>query len=565
MGIIRFLEFLGSVGIFIYGLKIMSEGLQKIAGQGLRNLLSIIAHNRFVGVISGFFITGLIQSSSAITVMIVSFVNLGALSLVESAGVIVGANIGTTLTSWLVAYLGFKLEIIVFVLPTVGLAIPLLFSGVRKWKSVGEFLIGFSLLFFGLELMKDNFPDFSNHQEIIEIIRSFSDYGVGSLLLFILLGAFLTVIIQSSSAAMTITIVMAAQEYISFDIAVGFVLGANIGTTITAFLASMVGNEDARRASIIHVLFNVVGVILVLAIYPWFISWVDAITKTLTPEHYSIFSSSSSHKHGAMPLAVAVFHTLFNLMTAVVFLLGTKYVIQLSQLIIPTRTTETDNTEIILGKNLIDTPEIAVLEGKNALTRLSEESKIIFSSAKNFLFDEYEDKSKIYLEIDYSLQELRMRGFEVTKFLKEVAQSNTSEGSSNEIVTMLRIINEFEKIEGVIGDTLEAIKTKHDNRLEFKRNMSNGLEELSLLIERSFDVMKLNLNKQREQISIQEFNLIESEINDLRDSLRIRHLRRIGKKKDLIEEGLVFREIYSAFEKVGDHVYNINEALVNTK
>lgn len=565
MNIIRFLEFLGSVGIFIYGLKIMSEGLQKVAGQGLRKLLSIVAHNRFVGIFSGFLITGLIQSSSAITVMIVSFVNLGVLSLAQSVGVILGANIGTTLTSWLVALLGFKFGMSSIVLPVVGLAIPLLFSGVRKWKSVGEFLIGFSLLFFGLQLMKQNFPNFTNHIEALNFIAQFADYGILSSVIFIVIGMVLTIMVQSSSAALSITIVMASQGYIPFDIAAGLILGGNLGTTVTAFLASLVGNEDAKRAALIHILFNVFGVILVLCIYQWFLTLVDGITVLISKENHSIFSEINGERQDAMPLAVAVFHTLFNVMNSIIVIGFVKYLVLLVQKIIPDSENEIDNTEIILGKNLIDTPEIAVLEAKNALRKLSLAYSDLFVKTKEYLLDDFEDKDYVYSQIKIKKDNIKMMEFEVTKFLKEVAQTNTSEESSNQIVGMLRMISDFERIGSVTWSSTESIKAKHDNRLSFKRNFTTGLEELSILVENAFKIMTENLNKNEKLISIQEFNVVESEINGLRDKLRIKHLQRIGKKKGVIEEGLVFREIYSAFEKIADHIYNINEVLTSTK
>lgn len=565
MNIIRFLEFLGSVGIFIYGLKIMSEGLQKVAGQGLQKLFSVIADNRFLGFFSGILITALIQSSSAITVMLVSFVNLGVLSLTQSIGVIMGANIGTTLTSWIVALVGFTFDMTHVFLPIVGLAIPLLFSGIRKWKSLGEFLIGFCLLFLGLQLMKSNFPNISEHPEALGFIAQFANYGIWSPIIFILIGLVLTVIIQSSSAALSITIVMVSQGYIPFNMAAGLILGGNLGTTITAFLASLVGNEDAKRASLVHILFNVLGVILVLCFYQPFLMLVDSITVLISKENHSIFSTINQERKDAMPLAVAVFHTLFNVINSIVFIGFIKQFVIVCQKIIPDSKYEIDNTEIILGKNLIDTPEIAVLEARNALGKLSTLYTHLFTDVKMFLFDEFHDKDELYIKIKTKRDELKIMEFEVTKFLKDVAQANTSEESSNKIVNMLRMISDFERIGTVIWTTTGSIKNKHENRILFKRNLSSGLEELSVLVEQAFAIMVDNLSKNEKLISVQEFNVIESEINILRDKLRIKHLQRIGKKKDILEEGLVFREIYSSFEKIADHIYNINEALIRRK
>ncbi|MEP1891836.1 MAG: Na/Pi symporter, partial [Cyclobacteriaceae bacterium] len=263
-GFIDFLNLAGSLAFFIYGMKIMSESIQKVAGSEMRKILSSMTSNRFKGVLTGFLITGLVQSSSATTVLVVSFVNAGLLSLVESVGVIMGANIGTTITAWLISIVGFKVKIANYALPIIAVSFPLLFFSRDRIKSWGEVFIGFALLFMGLAYLKDAVPDLKSNPEILEFLSHYTDMGFLSILLFVGIGTFLTVIVQSSSAAMALTLVMANNGWIPFELAAAMVLGENIGTTITANLAAIVGNVHAKRAAFAHFIFNIFGVVWII-------------------------------------------------------------------------------------------------------------------------------------------------------------------------------------------------------------------------------------------------------------------------------------------------------------
>ena len=271
------LNILGSLGIFLFGMKVMSEGIQKTAGNRLRSILAYMTQNRFTGVITGFITTCLVQSSSATTVMVISFVNAGLLTLTESIGIIMGANIGTTITGWMVAILGFKFKITTIALPSIGIGLPLIFSKVIKRKNLGEIFVGFGLLFLGLKFLKESVPDIKNNPEVLEFLKSYTDLGMVSVLIFVVVGVFLTIIVQSSSAAMTITITMAFKGWIDFPTAAALVLGENIGTTITAYLASLGGNYHAKRASRAHMIFNLLGVTWMLISFSIFVLAFDQI------------------------------------------------------------------------------------------------------------------------------------------------------------------------------------------------------------------------------------------------------------------------------------------------
>ena len=262
-----FLKLIGSLGLFLYGMKIMSEGLQKVAGDRLRGILTAMTTNRVTGVLTGVLITALIQSSSATTVMVVSFVNAGLLTLAESISVIMGANIGTTVTAWIISIFGFKVDTAAFALPLLAIALPLIFSGKSNRKSIGEFIFGFSFLFMGLSYLKANAPDLNANPEMLAFVQNYTDMGFFSVLLFLFIGTILTMIVQASAATMAITLIMCANGWISLELGAALVLGENIGTTITANLAALTANSQAKRAALAHFVFNVFGVIWVLIIF----------------------------------------------------------------------------------------------------------------------------------------------------------------------------------------------------------------------------------------------------------------------------------------------------------
>ena len=279
--LLDFLALLGSVGLFLYGMKVMSEGLQKAAGDRLRNILSAMTRNRFTGTLTGFAITALIQSSSASTVMVVSFVNAGLMTLAQSMAVIFGANVGTTFTAWIIALFGFKVDTSLFILPLIACSVPLLFSKKSRTKSIGEFLIGFSFLFMGLDMISDYVPDLQSNPEMFAFLERYASMGFTSVLLFLLVGIIVTAVIQSSAATFAIVLIMCTKGWISFDLACAVVLGSNIGTTITPLLASMSGNVAAKRTAMGHLLFNALGIIWTLCVFYPFVNLNVWITEAL--------------------------------------------------------------------------------------------------------------------------------------------------------------------------------------------------------------------------------------------------------------------------------------------
>jgi len=317
-GIFELLKLVGALGFFIYGMKVMSDGIQKVAGSKMRSILSKMTSNRFLGITTGFLITALLQSSSATTVMIVSFVNAGLLSLVESIGVIMGANIGTTITAWLISLLGFKVQISAIALPIIAIGFPMMFSSKSNIKALAEVFIGFALLFMGLDELKHAVPNLKENPEFLSFLANYANMGILSTIIFIGVGTLLTLIVQSSSAAMALTLVMCYEGYIPFELAAAMVLGENIGTTITANLAAMVGNVHAKRAARAHFIFNIFGVIWMVFSFQFFITTIDSYMVTnmdLSPLNFDIDNPI------AIPIGLSIFHTTFNILN-VLFLVG---------------------------------------------------------------------------------------------------------------------------------------------------------------------------------------------------------------------------------------------------
>ncbi len=376
--LLDFLTLLGSLGLFLYGMKIMSEALQKVAGGKLRNFLAAMTSNRFMGVFTGVMITAIIQSSSATTVMIVSFVNAGLLTLVESVGVIMGANIGTTITAWLISILGFKVKMSVLAFPIIGLGFPLIFSKKTKNKSWGQVLVGFALLFIGLESLKTSVPNIGNNPEILEFLKNFTGMGLGSNLIFLMIGTLLTVIIQSSSATMALTLVMCNNGWIGFETAAAMVLGENIGTTITANLAASVANSTAKRAARIHLLFNLIGVVWILAIMPWFLKGIANLTENISGT--SPFDSAH-----AIPVALSFFHTFFNVLNVLVQIWFVKYLVLFVQKIIPIKEDEQEFSLKHIKFGLLSTNELSLLQAKKEIVAYAQHTKKLITRLQNML------------------------------------------------------------------------------------------------------------------------------------------------------------------------------------
>ncbi len=554
--IIDFLTLIGSLGLFLYGMKLMSEALQKVAGGKLRNFLAAMTSNRVTGVLTGVSITAFIQSSSATTVMIVSFVNAGLLTLTESAGVIMGANIGTTVTAWIISILGFKVKMSILAYPIIGIGFPLIFSKKTRNQSWGEVLVGFALLFIGLESLKSSVPNIGENPEILEFIKNFAGTGLGSSLIFLLIGTVLTVVIQSSSATMALTLVMCNNGWISFDSAAAMVLGENIGTTITANLAAMVANSSAKRAARFHFIFNVVGVIWVLSIFPFFLKGIDSIAQTFTGQ--SAFTSAS-----AVPIALSLFHTFFNIINVLLQIWFLKFLVKLVEKMVHEGDDEQEFKLTYIKFGMLNTSELSLLQAKKEIILYAQQTKKLFGRLRNMIDEKSERKfMKLFDKIEKGEDKSDEMEVSIAKYLTRVAEGELSKESSKRISAMLRAVDEIESIGDSCLNMARAMYRVQNKKYELTSDMKMNILEMFTLLDEAFDLMISNLNKDHTNVDKITSDSIEKKINRFRDKLRKQHVRDIESEVYSYQIGTLYKDIFSESEKLGDYIYDTNMSLI---
>ena len=563
-GIKEFFTLLGGLAIFIYGMKIMSEGIQKVAGNSLRKILSSITTNKFSGLFVGFGLTTLVQSSSASTVMVVSFVNAGLMKVRQAIGVIMGANIGTTTTLWLVSLLGFsKFSISSIALPAAAIGLPLLLFTKRKSSYLGEFIFGFGLLFYGLHILKGGVPDYKHNPEELGFLEGLSHMGYGSVLLFILIGTLLTVVVQSSSAASTITIALVFQGVITFEMGAAMILGENIGTTITAYLAAIIGNVNAKRAARAHFLFNVIGVVWMLVVFYWFIDFIDYLNQSMMGADVSVVHGDlKAIPESDRKYPLALFHTSFNIINSLLLIWFIPFIEKLVLKWVPDAKEKKAAEKKISISNFIGMPEMAIVEAKQDVLKLAELTKKMFGNFKALYNDEVKKRGKVFDKFKKHEDATDEMEMEISNFLIDVTHSNSSEETSDLAMNMVSMANDLERIGDINYQLSKTLEKKESLEISFKKKMDEPLKELIDKVEKAYEVMLANLSKDFGEVDLTEAYELENEINALRDQIKVQHLKRLGKKEDHVQSGLIFRDLLFALEKMGDHIYSVNKSMV---
>ena len=553
-----FLRVLGSLALFLYGMKIMSEGLQKFAGDSLRRILTAMTTNRVTGMLTGVLITALIQSSSATTVMVVSFVNAGLLTLTQSIGVIMGANIGTTVTAWLISALGFKVDIAAFALPLLAFALPLFFSGKSSRKSIGEFVFGFAFLFMGLQSLKANAPDLGANPEMLAFVQNYTDMGFFSIILFLFIGAILTMIVQASAATMAITLIMCANGWIDYHLGVALVLGENIGTTITANLAALTGNTQARRAALAHLVFNVFGVMWVLVLfYPFTnaVSWfVTHVMKVSDPAV-------------AVSFKLAAFHTAFNISNTFIMIWFVSLIEKtVCTLIKPKVEDEEYRLRYITG-GMLSTAELSILQAHKEISLFAERTARMFNMVKELFYEKNEETFlKTYSRVEkYENISDRME-IEIANYLTEVSEGRLSSESKEEIRIMLRAVSEIESIADSCNNLARSIKRRNEFKSEFTEEQNKHLDHMFELVSGALSRMNVILHKpELVHDDINPSYNIENEINNYRNQLKSRNIEDINNKLYQYQDGVYYMDMVSESEKLGDYVLNVVQAVIEKK
>ena len=551
---------LGALGMFLYGMNLMSGGLQKAAGSKMRGFLTAMTSNPFKGVMTGVGITSVIQSSSATTVMTVGFVNAGLLTLSQAVGVIMGANIGTTITAWMVSLLGFKADIATFAVPLMALGFLFSLSKRDKRRHISELIIGFSLLFLGLSLMKGAVPDLRETPEVLAFIQNWTSYGFGSVLIFLLLGTILTLVLQSSSATMALTLIMVNMGWIPFEMGAAMVLGENIGTTITANIAAAVANANARRAAMAHTLFNVFGVIWALALFTPFLKLVGlTITWFGLPNPLEV-NDGTSALYG-----VSMLHTLFNVFNTCVLIWFVPVIVKIVSKMIKERKKDEEETIKLkfIDAGHLSTAELAVGQARNEVVHFAEISRrgvdfirTAINATNDKEFEEVRERLVKYEEISDRIE------YEIAQFLNALPEDSISEETRTETKRMYKIIGELESL-GDSGESISRILSRRNSHGKtFTDEQKAKIETMLKAVDKAYGIMIDNLKAEKfEPLGLRLATDCEIEINDLRNNIREEEIHKIETDGSNYQSSVYYLDTISEIERMGDFIINISQAL----
>lgn len=579
MGILQIFTLLGALGMFLYGMNLMSAGLQKAAGDKLRGLLSAMTSNPFKGVMTGVGITSLIQSSSATTVMVVSFVNAGLLTLAQAISVIMGANIGTTVTAWLVSWLGFKADISILAVPMMAIGFVLSISKKNQRRNISELIIGFSLLFLGLSMMKNSVPDLNSTPEVLSFIKGWQGHGFGSVLIFILLGTILTLVLQSSSATMALTLIMLNMGWIRFDMGCAMVLGENIGTTITANIAASVGNTSAKRSALAHTVFNMFGVIWALLSFPLFLKltgWVTSTIFGIPNPAADTFEVVVNRGADGLPIqsdtqtsalyGLSMLHTLFNTINTFILI----WFVPVIQKIVCTVIKESKNKEDetfrlkYIKAGPMATPELATEQAIKEIIHFSEISHKGLTYIREAINEKDPDKFEVLRAKLVKYEEISDRiEYEIASFLNAVSAEEISEKTSYEIKAMYKIIGELESL-GDSGESISRIISRRNiHKKTFDDDTIKKLNIMVDLVDGAYAAMIENL-KAAEQGNLEEIQnayAAEDRINNKRNDLRDEEIESIENERKNYQTSVYYMDIVNELEKMGDFMINVSQDL----
>ena len=595
------LGLIGAVGLFLYGMKVMSEGLQKAAGDRLRNILGAMTRNRATGTLTGFFITALIQSSSASTVMVVSFVNAGLMTLSQSMAVIMGANVGTTFTAWIIALFGFKVDIAAFALPLIGVSVPLLFSKKSRTKSIGEFGIGFAFLFMGLSLISKYVPDLQQNPEMFEFLQRYTSMGFGSVLIFCLVGLVVTMIIQSSAATFAITLIMCSKGWITFDLACALVLGSNIGTTITPLLASLSGNVAAKRTAMGHLLFNFLGTVWTLAIFFPFVDLTQWVTQeigqgdpTALYSYVTDLKSSSeavyaqvmqSELPNADPLisghltrimtlqisvsfGLSIFHTLFNLINLSIMIWLTKVYVKIVEWLLPAKRKGDDEFQLkFISSGMLSASELNITQAEKEIAVFADRVNRMLAMAKELVHTK--ERSEEFNKLSSRLEKYedisdRME-LEIANYLNRCAEWRLSNEGKRHISAMLAIVSEVESIADSCSGVGKILLRKQQGNVNFNEEIYHNIDIMFDYVQMAMDNMLLllrNIENNNSEDIIASYNR-EREINNMRNTLRSANIENIKEHHYEYQAGIYYMDIVSTLEKTGDYIINVVDTVKN--
>ncbi len=559
-----FLQLIGALGIFIFGMKIFSEGLQKVAGSRLKSVLSGMTRNRVTGVFTGFATTTITQSSTTTTVMAVSFVNAGLLTFVESTGVIMGANIGTTVTAWIVALFGFKMKITPIAMAVIGLFFAFLFSKNSRLRNIAETMVGFGILFIGLEFIKNGVPDIRSNPEILEFLDMFTGFGYASLLIFVVIGTLLTLVMQSSSAATAVTLVMLFEGWISFPLAAAMVLGENIGTTVTANLAAMVGNVHAKRAARFHLIFNLIGVAWMLAaIYP-VMHLIDMVVQNFSTAPVSILSDAPEARPNAT-LGLSLFHTSFNILNVILLFAFIPYIVRFIERILPETAGGADDFRLkYISAGVMTSPALALEQAQKEAQQFAGILNRMHADVDELLFDSKASRSRLLKRIAAAEEATDQLEIEISDYLVRVSENTNLEHDLTERIRFLQtMINDMERIADIYFQISKLSERLHEARSHWPDDARADMVQMMEALRAAVENMQQSASMEPSEVSLERAIELENRIDELRDSFRDTHFLRLENGDYSPRAGVIFIDVLNRIERIGDHILNVNESAAN--
>jgi phosphate:Na+ symporter len=546
----------GSLGLFLYGMRLLSEGLQKSAGNKLKNVLKLMTKNRFVSVLTGIIITILVQSSSATTVMVVSFVNAGLMNLVQAIGVIFGANIGTTFTGWIVALLGFKLDISLLALIAIGCSVPLMFSKASKAKDRADIFLGFGLLFLGLNFMQSSMPDLSGQVDLLAWLARFNTDSAGNIVLFVLIGTLITVIVQSSAATMVMVLTMAYKGYLGVNASAALILGSNIGTTITAFLASIGTSTSAKRAAMAHIMFNVIGTVIITIFFRPMMRLCNAMTAT------DIYALTGTELQEALPTFLAMFHTLFNLINTIIFFPFVTPYAKLIERMVPDRSGYDEGTYHFkyIGSTFIDSPEVYLLVIRDEIKKMADLASNMFDRYRNVFNTKNVDMDNEVAMMKKQEEYADQMQEQLSNFCVRCIQDSQTSTNAPTLNCLIRVMDELESVTDSCYNLIILSQRQFHQGWEFDTEIATELTDYESLVHQFLIYIRDRMDRTLTKAEMQQANDYEFQINEWRNKLSQSVQNHLNEGKGDVKQELLVLEKIRHLEHIGDYCTNIAEA-----
>ena len=557
MSIFIFLKLIGSLALLMYGMKTMSEALQKLTGGQLRHFLGAMTTNRFTGLLTGAFVTASVQSST--TVMTVSFVNAGLLTLAQAISVIMGANIGTTVTAWIMSVFGFQIDMNNLIFPLFALAVPLIFSNKSQKKSFGEFIFGFAFMFLGLTTLRENamHMDLEHNAAILGFITSCKEWGFLSILLFLLIGSIITMCAQSSAAVMAITLILCSSGVLDLYLGIALVMGENIGTTVTSNIAALTANAQARRAALAHFIFNTFGVIWILCIFHPFVNMVSDMVEHLFP---------GGNPEVAITYKLSAFHTAFNICNVLILIWFIKPIEKIVCWVIKPKEDEEEFRLRFITGGLLSTAELSIVQARKEINLFAERTRRMFGMVRDLLHTSNEnDFNKLFSRIEKYENISDNMELEIANYLNQVSEGRLSSESKLKIRAMLREVTEIESIGDSCYNLARTINHKYRGNEDFTEKQYSHIHQMFQLTDDALNQMVSLVEDEGHQVDVNKSFNLENEINNYRSQLKNQNVLDVNNKEYDYQMGVHYMDLIGECEKLGDYIVNVVEARTDMK